>query len=76
MQIKNSVSGGVLLTSDWHCGLTLRGTVRDEEIKRVLDDLVDKTVQIRRRHRKLRGSKPQENKIRKNLTKFEKKHEI
>ena len=42
-----------------------------EEIRQL-----NKTVQIRRRHRKLRGSKPQKNKIRKNLTKFEKKHEI
>ena len=47
MATKNRSTGGVLLSSDWHCGLTLRGTARDEEIKRVLDDLVDKTVQIR-----------------------------
>lgn len=44
--IQQPASGGVFLTSDWHCGLSLRGTSREEEIGNVLDDLVEKAIRL------------------------------
>lgn len=38
--------GGTLFTSDWHCGLSLKGKSRDEEIAEVLNDLTDKAVAL------------------------------
>lgn len=42
----NCKPGGMLTTSDWHCGLSLKGKSRDEEIELVLDDLTDKAIEL------------------------------
>lgn len=47
MAAKYRTGEGILFSSDWHCGISLRGISREDEIKRVLEDLVEKTAKIR-----------------------------
>lgn len=36
--------GGILFTSDWHCGLALNGVQRNPELETVLKEIVDKAL--------------------------------
>lgn len=39
--------GGIMFTSDWHCGLQSNGHSRDEEIQTVLNNIVNKARELR-----------------------------